>query len=249
LSRTVLITGAARGIGAAVAGTFAANGDHVIVTDIADDLGRATASSLGAHYEHLDVREEADWIRVLEATDRGIDVVVANAGITGFDPPLGPHDPEHASLDAWRAVHAVNLDGVFLACKYGIRAMRERGGGIVVVASRSGKVGVPRAAAYASSKAAVINHVRSVALYCAQMQYPIRCNAVTPAAVLTPMWEPMLSAGPDRAENERAILADVPMRRFGTPAEVASAVLWLASEGAAYVTGADIAVDGGVTAA
>lgn len=96
-------------------------------------------------------------------------VVVNNAGVTGFERSAGPHDPEHASLDDWREVHRVNLDGTFLGCRYAIAAMRDRGAGSIInISSRSGLVGIPGAAAYASSKAAVRNHSKTVALYCAQ---------------------------------------------------------------------------------
>jgi NAD(P)-dependent dehydrogenase (short-subunit alcohol dehydrogenase family) len=201
--RIALVTGAARGIGEAVARRLAEEGAHVVLTDIRDGAGEAVAASIGdtATYIHLDVRLEADWEQGMEQvlTRFGrLDGLVNNAGITGFEEGMIPQDPEHAALDHWRAVHATNLDGVFLGCKHAIRAMRTRAeGAIVNVASRSGLVGVPAAAAYASSKAAVRNHTKTVALYCASQGLQIRCNAVFPAAILTPMWEPMLGAGPE----------------------------------------------------
>ena len=127
--KVALVSGAARGIGAAIARAFAAQGAFVLVTDI-DEVGAAAqAEQLGACAAHtrLDVREEADWIAAVDGllAARGkIDVVVNNAGVTGFEDGMVPHDPEHASLADWRAVHAVNLDGVFLGCKHAIRAMR-----------------------------------------------------------------------------------------------------------------------------
>ncbi|WP_122760458.1 SDR family NAD(P)-dependent oxidoreductase, partial [Pseudomonas viridiflava] len=116
-------------------------------------------------------------------------------GITGFEEGAVQQDPEHASLEDWQAVHRTNLDGVFLGCKYAIRAMRHTGAGSIInISSRSGMVGIPGAAAYASSKAAVRNHTKTVALYCAEQGLKVRCNSIHPAAILTPMWEPMLGA-------------------------------------------------------
>ena len=108
--------------------------------------------------------------------------------------------------------------------------------------------GHPAWAAYASSKAAVRNHSKSVALYCAEEGLAIRCNSVHPAAILTPMWEPMLGEGPGREERVHAITRDVPLRRFGTAAEVAALVLYLACDESAYVTGAEFTIDGGILA-
>ena len=104
------------------------------------------------------------------------------------------------------------------------------------------------AAAYASSKAAIRNHTKSVALYCAGEGLNIRCNSIHPAAVMTPMWEPMLGNGADRAEREAAVVADTPMRRFGRPEEVAALAVLLASDEAAYMTGAELTIDGGILA-
>jgi NAD(P)-dependent dehydrogenase (short-subunit alcohol dehydrogenase family) len=175
--------------------------------------------------------------------------VVNNAGVTGFEEGAIPHDPEHASLSAWRAVHEVNLDGTFLGCRYAIRAMKVRTtGSIINVSSRSGLVGIPAAAAYASSKAAIRNHTKSVALYCAEQGWKIRCNSIHPAAILTPMWEPMLGRGPDREERMAALVADTPLRRFGEADEVAAVAVMLASDEAAYITGAEINIDGGLLA-
>ncbi|HEY0155053.1 MAG TPA: glucose 1-dehydrogenase [Longimicrobium sp.] len=251
--KVALVTGAARGIGAAVAERFAAEGARVVLTDIRDEEGAATAARIGgeAAYLRLDVRREEDWDAamawVAERFGR-LDVLVNNAGITGFEEGFVPHDPENATLEAWRAVHATNLDGVFLGCRAAIRQMREGGGSIVNVASRSGLVGIPAAAAYASSKAAVRNHTRTVALYCAEQGLGIRCNAIFPAAILTAMWEPMLGDGPDRADRMAALVRDTPLRRFGTPEEVAHAAVYLASDESAYTTGAELVLDGGLLA-
>jgi NAD(P)-dependent dehydrogenase (short-subunit alcohol dehydrogenase family) len=250
--KVVLITGAGRGIGAAIARSFVEHGAVVYVTDIDDAAGAATARLLGQRYLRLDVREEADWERVLEdirAEHGGLDVLVNNAGITGFEGGMAAHDPENATLASWHAVHRTNLDGVFLGCKHAIRAMRRRGAGSIInVSSRSGLVGIPGAAAYASSKAAVRNHTKTVALYCAERGLNIRCNSIHPAAILTPMWEPMLGAGPDREARMRELVSDTPLKRFGTPEEVAAVALLLASDEAAYMTGAEINIDGGLLA-
>lgn len=252
--KVALVTGAARGIGAAISGAFVGEGATVWVTDIDAEGGWRTAQALGpaARFQRLDVRSEADWtaaIAALLAADGRLDILVNNAGITGLEAGPVAHDPEHASLADWRAVHATNLDGVFLGCRYAIRAMRRTGSGSIVnISSRSGMVGIPGAAAYASSKAAVRNHSKSVALYCAEQGLAIRCNSIHPAAVLTPMWEPLLGSGPDRESRMAAFVADTPLRRFGTPEEIAAVAVMLASDEAAYMTGAELTIDGGILA-
>ena len=189
-----------------------------------------------------------------------LDVLVNNAGITGFEsieqgvaPPA--HDPEHATLADWHAVLATNLDGVFLGCRYAIRAMRSAaplgaGGSIINMSSRSGLVGIPAAAAYAASKAAVRNHSKSVALHCAEQGLAIRCNSIHPAAVRTPMWDAMLGPAdaPERGQREAEMVRDTPLRRFGTPEEVAALIVYLASDESAYTTGAEFVLDGGLLA-
>ncbi|MEO1552290.1 MAG: SDR family oxidoreductase [Pseudomonadota bacterium] len=247
-NKIALVTGAARGIGAAIAKTFAEHGAHVIVTDILDTEGAATASAIVADYHHLDVQSEADWARLLAAHPK-LDILVNNAGMTGFETGNLVHDPENASLDAWRGVHAVNLDGTFLGCRAAIAAMKDAGtGSIINISSRSGLVGIPGAAAYASSKAAIINHTRTVALYCAQQGWKIRCNAIAPAAILTPIWEPMIGDGPDREARMAALVDDTPLKRFGEPEEVAALATMLASDDATYMTGETLTLDGGLLA-
>lgn len=252
--KIALITGSARGIGEAIARAFAAEGAFVYISDIDQVNGRAVAHSLGqgASFVPLDVRIENAWRETTEAileSHGKLDILVNNAGITGFEGAPGPHDPENASLEAWRSVHETNLDGVFLGCKYAIRAMRKTGtGSIINISSRSGMVGIPAAAAYASSKAAVRNHTKSVALYCAEQGMKVRCNSIHPAAILTPMWEPMLGSGPERESNMALFVQDTPLRRFGTPEEVAAVAVMLASDESGYITGAEINIDGGILA-
>ncbi|MDR1996148.1 glucose 1-dehydrogenase [Azonexus sp.] len=249
-----LVTGAARGIGEAIAKAFADEGAIVYVTDIDQGNGRLVAQSIGsaATFAPLDVRSESAWRATIEAVVHKhgkLDILVNNAGITGLEGAFASHDPENASLEAWRSVHETNLDGVFLGCKYAIRAMRATGdGSIINISSRSGLVGIPTAVAYASSKAAVRNHTKSVALYCAQQGMKVRCNSIHPAAILTPMWEPMLGAGPDRESNMAMLVQDTPLKRFGTPQEVAAVAVMLAADESSYMTGAEISIDGGILA-
>jgi NAD(P)-dependent dehydrogenase (short-subunit alcohol dehydrogenase family) len=243
-----IVTGAARGIGHAIAVRFRDEGAEVTLTDMDQDAGMAAAEALGGDFLLLDVREEDHWAE-LARLHPTCDVMVNNAGITGFEDGIGPHDPENASLEEWHAVHRTNLDGAFLGCRYAIRAMKASGeGSIINISSRSGLVGIPGAAAYASSKAAIRNHSKSVALYCAQQGWRIRCNSVHPAAILTPMWEALIGDGPDRDAKMAAMVADAPLRRFGTPEEVAAMVAYLAADESAYVTGSEFHIDGGLLA-
>lgn len=252
--KVALVTGAASGIGESIARAFVSEGAFVILSDIRDEAGRIVVATLSprAHFIHLDVRNEQEWTGAIDAilTAHGqLDVVVNNAGITGFEGGFVPHDPENASLDDWRAVMATNLDGTFLGCKHAIRAMRAAGtGSIINISSRSGLVGIPAAAAYAASKAAVRNHTKTVALYCAEQGWKIRCNSIHPAAILTPMWEPMLGSGPDREARMREIVKDTPLQRFGSAEEVAALAILLASDEVTYMTGAELTLDGGLLA-
>ena len=246
--KKALVTGGARGIGHAIARAFVREGAEVVIADINADDGQAVADKIGCALFQMDVASEADWER-LEKAYPVMDIVVNNAGITGFEDGPAAHDPENASLNDWHRVHAVNLDGTFLGCRYAIRAMRGKGeGSIINMSSRSGLVGIPMAAAYASSKAAIRNHTKSVALYCAGQGLNIRCNSVHPAAILTPMWEAMIGDGPDREERMAAMVADTPLKRFGTVDEVAAIAVLLTSDKATYMTGSEIMLDGGLLA-
>ena len=166
-NKICVITGAARGIGRAIAQAFVEQGANVVLTDIDAHEGTQVAAQLGARFIALDVADEAQW-DALAAQVPACDVVVNNAGITGLGDHSHPHDPENTPLSEWRRVHQINIDGTFLGCRYAIRAMKAKGAGSIInMSSRSGLVGIPGAAAYASSKAAIRNHTKSVALYCA----------------------------------------------------------------------------------
>lgn len=252
--KIALVTGAARGIGQAIAEQFALQGATVIVTDVDEQAGRQVVEKIGAMaiFMPLDVGSEAAWQALSAdiAHNYGrLDILVNNAGITGFTSHPGPFDPEHFDLNSWHAVHRVNLDGVALGCKYAIGLMKHsQAASIVNISSRSGMVGIPAAAAYASSKAAVRNHTKTVALYCAEKGYPIRCNSIHPGAILTPIWESMLGEGEARDKAIAAIAADIPLQHMGSPEDVAFAAVYLASDEARYVTGAELTIDGGILA-
>jgi NAD(P)-dependent dehydrogenase (short-subunit alcohol dehydrogenase family) len=233
--KVALITGAARGIGKSIGELFVLEGATVIFSDINDELGQKTVSELNqptrSEYNHLDI-------------------LVNNAGITGFIECTGPHDPENLDMKTWRKVHAVNSDGVALGCKYAIGLMKKnKNGSIVNISSRSGLVGIPQVVAYASSKASVRNHTKSVALYCAEKAYNIRCNSIHPGAILTPMWDEMLPTDTQQKQDAiKEIAKDVPLNTMGEAIDVAYAALYLASDESKYVTGIELNVDGGLLA-
>ncbi len=254
LNKVALVTGASSGIGKAITEAFVKEGATVFASDRRGNPHYDVDDSLirQIHFTHLDVTNEDNWqsvITTLGQTQCRLDILVNNAGITGFNDVAGPFDPEQLDLQSWRDIHATNLDGVALGCKYGIALMKSsRAASIVNISSRSGMVGIPAAAAYASSKAGVRNHTKTVALYCAEKGYPIRCNSIHPGAILTPMWDAMLGSGSEREAAIAAIAADVPMNRMGAPNDVAMAALFLASEESAYITGTELTVDGGILA-
>lgn len=252
--KVVLVTGAARGIGLAIAELFCEEGAKVILSDIRDELGEKVTSTINgeAVYHHLDVADEKDWALassyILNKYGK-LDVLINNAGITGFLETTGPHDPENLDIESWHKVHRVNLDGVAFGCKQAIKLMRDTSSASIVnISSRSGIVGIPGAAAYASSKAAIRNHTKTVALYCAEKGYSIRCNSIHPGAILTPMWDAMLGEGEARQEAIKAVEKDIPLNRMGEANDVAYAALYLASEESKYVTGIELNVDGGILA-
>lgn len=252
-NKIALITGSARGIGQATAELFHKEGAVVIVSDIRDEEGKHIAEKLGtnAAYIHLDAGSEESWVEVTAYIVKKygrLDILVNNAGITGFLESSGPWDAENTDLKSWEEVHRVNATGTMLGCKYGIKLMKNSGGSIVNVSSRSGVVGVPGAVAYASSKAAIRNHTKSVALYCAEKEYNIRCNSVHPAAIMTPMWDAMLGDGEPRRQMIEEIEQGIPMGRFGEPLDVAYGILYLASDESKYVTGIELTIDGGILA-
>jgi len=148
-----LITGAAKGIGQAIAELFHQEGGIVLISDIDDKVGQALSKSLPqSEYHHLDVKHETEWQKITQyILDKygQLDVLVNNAGITGFLETSGPFDAEHMDLTSWESVQAVNSTGVMLGCKYGIKMMKTNGGNIVNISSRSGIVGIPLAVAYA----------------------------------------------------------------------------------------------------
>lgn len=262
-NKIAFITGAAGGIGKSIATKFIAEGATVVISDVSDERGVATANELGEKctYMHLDVSNEEEWQKTLQAVfDKfgHLSILVNNAGILGLENPAwGPQDPENATLESWKMIHSINSDSVFLGCKYAIKYMKQNGvnavgkpigGSIVNMSSRSGMVGVPTTAAYASSKASVRNHTKSVALYCASQGYNIRCNSIHPAAILTHMWECMLGDESVRDENMKKLCHDIPLGHMGTPEDVANAAIFLASDESAFMTGEEMVIDGGILA-
>jgi NAD(P)-dependent dehydrogenase (short-subunit alcohol dehydrogenase family) len=256
--KVALVTGAGSGIGRATAVTFAAHGATVACADLnlaaAEETAAAITAGGGASAAYrLDVTAEPAWEDILEQIRQAhgrLDIVVNCAGIS-FACPVAD-----MSLEDWRRVMAVNLEGVFLGTKHGIRAMRQggRGGSIVNVSSVSGIKAQPGASAYCASKAAVIQFSKAAALECLRNGENIRVNSISPTGVKTPMWktmpffqELMAREGGEEAAF-RAMAQSAPYGRWASPEEVALAILYLASEESSFITGTNLLFDNGDTA-
>lgn len=253
--KLALITGAGSGIGAAIAAAFVAEGARVLLTDIdaaaaADraEAIRTTHPGLPAALScRLDVTREADWAAALALAREalgGLSVLVNNAGIAVSG------TVESTPLATWRAAFAVNADGVFLGCQQALPLLREsQPAAIVNVASIAALVARAEMAAYGASKAAVWSLTRSVALHCAGEGWDIRCNVLMPAYIDTPLLD-TISPSPaiPRAKLAAALARELPLRRLGTAAEVAQGAVYLASDESAFMTGAELKLDGGISA-
>lgn len=246
--KTALVTGAASGIGLQTSIRLAEEGALVMMTDINHEEGLQQAEKLGANatFLKLDITEEEEWISVLGETvkrfDR-LDILVNSAGMVLIA------DVEQITLEDWRKVHAVNLDGTFLGCKHGVRVMKEFGAGSIInLSSVSGMIGGFNLAAYNSSKGAVRMLTKSVALHCARAGYGIRCNSIHPTFIETPMLESMIRDSPDPEKARQTLVRQVPLRRIGKPEDVANMIVYLASDESTFVTGTEMVIDGGVIA-
>jgi NAD(P)-dependent dehydrogenase (short-subunit alcohol dehydrogenase family) len=241
--KVVLISGGARGMGSAEARLFAREGARVVVGDVLDAEGAAVAGAIGeaATFVRLDVVREDDWARAVAlAVERygALNVLINNAGIGGSS------RVEDTTIEAWDRVMDVNAKGVFLGTRAAIPALRRAGGGSIVnIASQLGLVGMDDSSPqYTASKGAVRLLTKTTALQYAREG--IRCNSVHPGPILTPMTEQRRA---DPVVYQR-MLSRIPMGRYGTADEVALAVLYLASDESAFVTGSELVIDGGWTA-
>ncbi|MBL6932615.1 MAG: SDR family oxidoreductase [Rhodospirillales bacterium] len=235
--KVALVTGGASGIGEATARFLADAGADVIVADLNTDNAQTVS---------LDVTSESGWQAVIEnirKTRGRLDILVNSAGI------LRIADIESSSFDEWRMVLGVNLDGVFLGCKYAIGLMKQAdGGSIINLCSISGLVGGHNLAAYNASKGGVRLLTKSVALHCARKKYAIRCNSVHPTFVETPMVSEVIAKSPDPERTRRSIEEQIPLGRMAQSEEIAEMILYLASDESTFVTGSEFVIDGGVTA-
>ena len=231
-NRIALVTGAASGIGKATADLFEVEGAIVIRTDIAS----------GDHRK-LDVASALEWQHLVDSFEHDrIDVVVNNAGIS-------PHDNiENLDMATWDTIRSVVLDSVMLGCQYTLPLLQNSASGAIVnVSSVAGMIGASEYLSYGAAKAGVRNITKSIALHCARMRYNVRCNSIHPGSIDTPI----LDADKAQFGEEKTIRVraeTIPMGRLGRAEEVAGAILFLASDDASFITGAELVVDGGFTA-
>jgi len=250
--KVAVVTGAALGIGAAVARKLAEEGASVLLTDLKESEGTSLAAELGgsAMFLRHDVTQEEQWEAVMgQALDRfgHVDVLVNNAGV-GFGSA-----PEDQTLDDWHKLMRVNLDAVFLGTKHAIRAMKKAkpagaGGSIINMSSIEGLVGDPTLGAYNASKGGVRLYTKSVALYCAQNRLGIRVNSVHPGYILTPMVENAIAAASSPDAMRQHLVGLHPVGHLGEPDDIAWGVVYLASDESKFVTGSELVIDGGYTA-
>ncbi len=250
-NKVAIVTGAASGLGFAAAQKLMDEGAKVLLTDINEEVINSMPERLSNYSEtqfHTavhDVANEDSWINVIEKAENHfgkINILVNSAGIS-----LGA-DVVSTDFEIWKKVHQVNLDSVFLGCKYAVPIMSKSGqGSIINLSSISGIVAGWNTAAYNSSKAGVRLLSKSVALYCAKKGYDVRCNSVHPAFVDTPILDPLKQAFGE--ENAVAKLSrQIPMNKIGDTDDVSYAILYLASDESKFMTGTEIVLDGGLSA-
>jgi NAD(P)-dependent dehydrogenase (short-subunit alcohol dehydrogenase family) len=242
--KVALVTGAGGGIGTAICGKLQTHGVRVVATDV-DEAALAILASncqlLGTR--RLDVTQPGDWQEVMQALQNSpgqLDILVNNAGIA----QLG--DVEDTTYETWQEIQRVDLDSVFLGSQAALPLLsKSAAGAIVNIASVSALVAGHNTAAYGAAKAGVRHLTRSIALHCARHKYPVRCNAVHPVFVDTAMLQ-NLTGGSDEMKDK--MRRQIPMREFVTPDDVANAVLFLTSDNARMINGAELAIDGGLSA-
>ncbi len=242
--KVALITGGASGLGAEDARVLAAEGATVVITDVQDALGAEVAASIpGCVYLHHDVRDEAAWTQVVtETMDRfgRLDTLVNNAGLVRF-----------ANIEAMRYADYklqvdVMLDGTFLGCHVTIPHMTKGGGGSIInMASIAGLMGISAIPAYSAAKAGIIGMTRSIAIHCREQGYAIRCNAIAPGGIATPM---TAQAVAELAEDDPG-RAQTNAFGMGQPIDIANMVLYLACDDGRHITGSTITIDNGETVA
>ena len=240
--KTAIVTGGAQGIGFEGAKLFANEGARVIIADINAEKGEKAAAEIGATFVKCDVSKAADVENVVRMAGT-VDVLYNNAGIfwTGHDGKI----TDIAEAD-WDRVIAINLKSVYLFTKYAIPTMiaSGRGGSIINTGSSAAQIGIPDCDAYTATKGAIVQLTKSLAAEYGR--YKIRTNAISPAAIMTPM---MRQSNPENSsfDEERFLKLRTPLRRYGTPEEIAMVALFLASDEASYLNGAIIVADGGIT--
>jgi NAD(P)-dependent dehydrogenase (short-subunit alcohol dehydrogenase family) len=249
--KSAVVTGGALGIGRSCAFKLAEEGSAVVVTDVDVDQGSRVAAEIrgrggDAVFVEHNVADESQWDHVMKVVVerfKKLDVLVNNAGVALAK------DVEHTTLEEWRRLMSINLDGVFLGTKHAIQAMKaNRGGSIVNLSSIEGLVGDPNLAAYNASKGGVRLLTKSAALYCAKAGYNIRVNSVHPGYIWTPMVENYLKSQGDVAQGRKLLDSLHPIGHVGEPDDIAYGVLYLASDEAKFVTGTELVIDGGYTA-
>ena len=239
--KVALVTGGAQGIGFAGAKLFASEGAKVFIADINEAKGVAAAAEIGGTFVKCDVSKTED-VKAAVAACGKIDILYNNAGIywAGHDARL-----TDVSEDDWDKVIAVNLRSVFLFSKYVLLGgMMEKGGSIINTGSSAGMIGIPDCDAYTATKGAIVQLTKSMAAEYGR--YGVRVNCISPAAIMTPM---MRQSNPENSsfDEERFLKLRTPLRRYGTPEEIAKIALFLASDESSYLNGAIIVADGGIT--
>lgn len=260
--RVAFITGGARGIGAAAGKALAEAGASVFLTDVLNDAGADVAAALkksgyDAAYHHHDVTSEDQWAAAVAACERtfgGLDILVNNAGVFWL------RSIASTTIEDFRKMQAVNVEGVFLGLKHAIPAIAKRsanwlgGGSIVNISSVAGLTGAPMAVAYNASKGAVRLMTKGAALECAGAGLKIRVNSVHPGVIETAMGQQVIdeyaaSGAPGGANAIRDQMIQMhPLGRLGVAGDVANAIVFLASDRSAFMTGSEVVVDGGLTA-